>query len=84
MSNFKRFNRHEVFNSDDRSLVLDIIKVMPTEDYDTVNHLFGLFDGYLYDGLMSDVACEETVTPNMVGDLSVLLYKTTQSILESK
>ena len=84
MSNFKRFNRHEVFNSDDRSLVLDIIQVMPKDDDDTVNHLFGLFDGYLYDGLMSDVACENKVTPDMVGDLSVLLYKATKSILESK
>ena len=80
MSNFKRFNRHEIFNSDDKSLVLDIIKVMPTEDYDTVNHLFGLFDGYLYDELMSDVACENTVTPDMVGDLTSLLVKVTQSI----
>lgn len=84
MSNYTRFDRHEVFNSEDRSLVLDIIKVMPTEDYDTVNHLFGLFDGYLYDGLMTDVSCEESVTPSMVEDLSVLLYKTTQSILASK
>jgi len=84
MSNFKRFNRHEVFNSDDRSLVLDIIQVMPGEDHTTVNHLYGLFDGYLYDGLMTDVSCEETVTSTMVGDLSVLLYKTTQAILASK
>ena len=84
MAEFKRFNRHEVFNSDDRSLVLDIIKVMPQEDYDTVNHLYGLFDGYLYDGLMTDVSCEQEVTPSMVERLSILLYKTTQAILESK
>ena len=84
MAEFKRFNRHEVFNADDRSLVLDIIKVMPQDDYDTVNHLFGLFDGYLYDDLMTDVSCEESVTPSMVERLSILLYKTTQSILESK
>ncbi len=84
MSNYTRFDRHEVFNSEDRSLVLDIIKVMPREDYDTVNHLYGLFDGYLYDGLITDVSKDDNVTPSMVEDLSVLLYKTTQSILASK
>lgn len=84
MSNFKRFNRHEVFNSDDRSLVLDIIQAMPSEDRTTVNHLYGLFDGYLYDDLMTNVSCENTVTVPMVEGLSVLLYKTTQAILASK
>ena len=84
MSNYTRFNRHEVFNSEDRSLVLDIIKVMPIGGRTTVNHLYGLFDGYLYDGLITDVSNDDNVTPSMVEELSVLLYKTTQSILASK
>ena len=77
---YLRFDRHEVFNSEDRSLVLDIIKVIPREDYDTVNHLYGLFDGYLYEGLITDVANNDTVTPSMVEDLTVLLLKVSDSI----
>ncbi len=84
MSNYTRFDRHEVFSPEDRSLVLDIIKVMPIEGRTTVNHLYGLFDGYLYDGLITDVSNVDKVTPSMVEELSVLLYKTTQSILASK
>jgi hypothetical protein len=59
MSKYKRFDRHEVFNDEDRSLILKIIKMMQNfhrEDYDTDNNLSGLFDGYLYDGLNPTMA----------------------------
>ena len=59
MSKYKRFDRHEVFNDEDRSLILEIIKMMQDfhrEDYDTANNLSGLFDGYLYDGLNPTMA----------------------------
>ena len=56
MSKYKRFNTNEVFNAKDRSLVLDIIKMIPKENYDTANNLSGLFDGYLYNGLNPTMA----------------------------
>lgn len=55
-----RFNRHEIFNSDDTSEVLDILSEVSREAYkqgkskydgnygSISNMLYGLFDGYLY------------------------------------
>ena len=51
MSNYKRFNREEVFEEDDMSLVLDMIGKSPVMSK-VGNTLYGLFDGYLYDDLM--------------------------------
>jgi len=51
MANYLKFNRHEIFTSDDRSLVLDVIS--DVENSNVSNMLFGLFDGYLYDELPS-------------------------------
>ena len=54
MSNFKRFDRHEVFEMSDTSFVLDCIQDVNKHDYENggaelSNMLFGLFDGYYYD-----------------------------------
>ena len=52
---YSRFDRHEVFEMDDTSFVLDCIQKVKsfvrTEDgtADLTNMLFGLFDGFLYD-----------------------------------
>lgn len=51
---YKRFDRHEVFNGEDRTLVLDCIQHIDKYDYENggaelSNMLFGLFDGYYYD-----------------------------------
>ena len=51
MTNFKRFNREEVFEEDDMSLVIDMIGKSPVMSK-VGNTLYGLFDGYLYDDLM--------------------------------
>lgn len=54
MGEYLRFNRHEVFNADDRELVLDIItKVEPFSM--EANQLYGLFDGYLYVDLPDNI-----------------------------
>lgn len=52
-TNYKRFDRHEIFNMDDTSLVLDCISRVDKWDYDNggadlSNMLYGLFDGYYY------------------------------------
>ena len=54
MSKFSRFDRHEIFEMDDTSFVMECIKHIDKYDYDNggaelSNMLFGLFDGYLYD-----------------------------------
>ena len=56
MSSYTRFNRHEVFNSEDRTLVLDMIGMLSKREYPTeVNMLFGLFDGYWYVSLEDEL-----------------------------
>lgn len=48
MSKYSRFNRHEIFEMEDTSFVLDCIKHV--DKYSQLgNMLYGLFDGYLYD-----------------------------------
>ena len=73
MSTYKRFNRHEVFNADDRSLVLDIIKKVEPFGKEA-NCLFGLFDGYYYDELMWSIV-ETDVPSDMTYNLAKLLNK---------
>ena len=51
---YSRFDRHELFSSDDTSFVMDCIKKIDKYDSENggaemANMLFGLFDGYLYD-----------------------------------
>ena len=63
-----RFNRHELFTMDDTSEVMDIIREVrdismevttpAIEDQLDVltNMLYGLFDGYLYDNVLTTAA----------------------------
>lgn len=77
MSTYKRFNRHEVFNADDRSLVLDIIKKVEPFGKEA-NCLFGLFDGYYYDELMWSIyifGIEVGLPDDMTYNLAKLLNK---------
>ena len=72
----ERFDRHSLFNSDDRSLVLDIIgKVSKPDNPNIVNMLFGLFDGYWYLGLESALRLIPTVPSNELNKLSMLLSR---------
>ena len=52
MSGYSRFDRHEVFEMDDTSFVLDCINKVGRSTDDTAeltNMLYGLFDGFYYD-----------------------------------
>jgi hypothetical protein len=81
----ERFDRHSLFSSTDRSLVLDIIgKISTTDHPNVVNMLFGLFDGFYYIGVLDGVHCIDTVDEKDVSSLSKLLFKVRQSILASK
>ena len=80
MSSYTRFNRHEVFNSEDRTLVLDMIGMLSKREYPTeVNMLFGLFDGYWYVSL-EDELMKTNVDTYKLSMLSGLLNKVAASI----
>ena len=52
MANTKRFDRHENMNSETREEIMDLIiktKLSEFGDFDLVNSLYGLFDGYFYE-----------------------------------
>lgn len=75
---YKRFNRHDIFDGKDRSLVLDIIGTVDRYDYDgigheTANQLYGLFDGYWYNSLQSNLQSISTVPASMIDELNKLL-----------
>ena len=78
MSSHRRFNRHDIFDSKDRTLVLDIINKVDRYDYDGIGHdtanmLYGLFDGYWYDNLMVQLNSISTVPSSMIDELNELL-----------
>ena len=70
---FKNFNRHDVFTRDMHNTAWAIKSVVETAEYDNTgsfmgpvfNKVMGLFDGYLYNNLIQDVAAvgcnEQTV-----------------------
>ena len=77
---YLRFDRHEVFNGDDRSLVLDMIGDLSKVDYPTeVNMLFGLFDGYWYASL-EDLLMETNIDTYKLSMLNDLLNRVSASI----
>lgn len=85
---YRRFNRHDIFDSKDRSLVLDIISKVDRYDYDGVGHdtanmLYGLFDGYWYSKLEDQLDTIETVPTWMLADLSELLDRVERHIREN-
>tara|TARA_R100000081_G_C4817401_1_gene176338 strand:+ start:451 stop:735 length:285 start_codon:yes stop_codon:yes gene_type:complete len=73
-----RFNRHEVFEMKDTSLVLDIIgkvREVDSNNDNLINMLFGLFDGYWYYGVESALRYVNGVPASMIEDLSIVLKK---------
>ena len=52
MKVFKNFNRHDLFTIEDHDTVMTVINQV---DFLSSNELYGLFDGYLYDGLIEQV-----------------------------
>ena len=74
----ERFDRHDVFEMKDTSLVLDIIQEVRSSDRDNdniINMLFGLFDGYWYIGLESALRYHNIVLEPNMDRLSALLKK---------
>lgn len=62
-----RFNRHQLFSQEDTSEVMNIIRTVEdiaidNDSYmegsfgDLTNMLYGLFDGYLYDNILTTAA----------------------------
>lgn len=52
MTNTRRFDRHENMDSETREEIMDLIiktKLSKFGDFDLVNSLYGLFDGYFYE-----------------------------------
>ena len=80
----RRFDRHKIFSADDRTLVLDMIRIADdtTKDYksEMTNMLFGLFDGYWYDRLMTDLHESKVFKPSELIELSALLDRVEDSI----
>lgn len=78
---YKRFDRHEVFEMSDTSFVLDCIsKVDRVNDdgHELANMLFGLFDGYYYDKIHSYAA--KLLPVDMFERLEDLLVKVDDSL----
>ena len=74
----ERFDRHDVFEMKDTSLVLDIIQEVRKHDGDNdnlINMLFGLFDGYWYIGLESALRYHNIVSEPNMDRLSKLLKR---------
>ena len=77
----ERFDRHDVFEMKDTSLVLDIIQEVRSSDRDNdniINMLFGLFDGYWYIGLESGLSYIKGLNKDMLDRLSMLLKRVSE------
>ena len=88
MSKHRRFNRHDIFDSKDRTLVLDIINKVDGSDFDGIGHdtanmLYGLFDGYWYDKLEDQLETIESIPTWMLADLHELLDRVEKYIREN-
>ena len=81
MANYSRFNRHEIFTSEDRSLVLDVIS--DVESGKLSNMLFGLFDGYLYDELPSLLEKEDFDTSAILALIEKTKGHTVEAVEEN-
>ena len=80
MTAHKRFNRHQIFTDKDRTLVLDMIAEV--DDHSVMNMLYGLFDGYWYDTLESDLM-DTNLPTYMLSDLSEVLDRVDSHIREN-
>ena len=81
MYKHERFDRHDVFEMKDTSLVLDIIEEVRSSDRDNdniINMLFGLFDGYWYIGLESGLSYIKGLNKDMLDRLSKLLKRVSE------
>jgi len=57
MTNVKRFDRHANMGSETREGIMDLIiklKLSELGDFNLVNSLYGLFDGYYYEDTLKE------------------------------
>ena len=88
-----RFNRHELFTMDDTSEVMDIIREVrdismevttpAIEDQLDVltNMLYGLFDGYLYDNVLTTAASIVVIDMVLIRRIEAIVDLITADVL---
>ena len=82
-----RFDRHKLFSMDDTSEVLDIISEVRHIDSDDdsihnlTNMLYGLFDGYLYDNVLTTAASIIHLPIKTIKRIEAIVDKCTNDIL---
>lgn len=82
-----RFDRHKLFSMDDTSEVLDIIREVRGIDSDDdnlpnlTNMLYGLFDGYLYDNVLSTAVGIIDLPMAIISRIEAIVDKCTNDIL---
>ena len=82
-----RFDRHKLFSMDDTSEVLDIIREVRGIDSDDdnlpdlTNMLYGLFDGYLYDNVLSTAVGIIDLPMAVIRRIEAIVDKCTNDIL---
>jgi len=87
---YYRFNRHEAFSADDTSELLNIIcavkdislDIEDDDDFNALeNKLYGLFDGYLYNDVLTTAASIMQVPLELCKRIEVLIDKAANDIL---
>lgn len=84
MANYK-FNRQEVFNRDDMRELMDIIsdvEMLDGNHFTTINQLYGLFDGVLYDNVLHN-ANTSLVPIATIKRINVLIRKIVESLVKT-
>jgi hypothetical protein len=82
-----RFDRHKLFSMDDTSEVMDIIREVRGIDTDDdtlpglTNMLYGLFDGYLYDNVLSTAVGIIDLPMAIISRIEAIVDKCTNDIL---
>ena len=82
-----RFDRHKLFSMDDTSEVLDIIREVRGIDsdndtlHDLTNMLYGLFDGYLYDNVLTTAVSITDLSMDICKRIEAIVDKCTNDIL---
>ena len=79
-----RFNRQEVFNREDMRELMDIIsdvEMLDGNHFTTINQLYGLFDGVLYDNVLHN-ANTSLVPIATIRRINVLMRKIVESLVE--
>lgn len=77
MSNYIKFNRHDVFSREDSTLVFNILEEVPLSKS---NMVYGLFDGYWYDDLLYDLYTNTDVKGELLYKLETLYLKVKENL----